>query len=133
MANPLTVYLQDHLAGSVQAVELVEFLRDQHQHDALGSACASGLATPAGLWLSIPKQSTLLPTYPFHLPSHAEILRFYMDEKIEAGHSLPPRSRLRSVPGFDIALYICIHRSRRKVLMFDVGPLFRSRLLSRTS
>ena len=32
MSDPLAVYLQDHLAGSVQAVELVELLRDQHKH-----------------------------------------------------------------------------------------------------
>ena len=32
MNDPLAVYVQDHSAGSVQAVELVEFLRDQHQH-----------------------------------------------------------------------------------------------------
>jgi hypothetical protein len=32
MRDALGIYLQDHLAGSVQAVELVEFLRDQHQH-----------------------------------------------------------------------------------------------------
>ena len=37
MSNPLAIYLQDHLAGSVQAVELVEFLRDQHANDSLGS------------------------------------------------------------------------------------------------
>jgi hypothetical protein len=34
--NPLAVYLQDHLAGSVQAIQLVEFLRDQHPNQALG-------------------------------------------------------------------------------------------------
>ena len=37
MSDPLTVYLKDHLAGSVQAVQLVEFLRDHHQNDALGA------------------------------------------------------------------------------------------------
>ncbi len=42
MSDPLTVYLQDHLAGSVQAIELVEFLCDQHKGDPLG-VFASGL------------------------------------------------------------------------------------------
>lgn len=37
MSDPLTVYLQDHLAGSVQAVQLVEFLRDYHRNEALGA------------------------------------------------------------------------------------------------
>jgi hypothetical protein len=37
MSDPLTVYLQDHLGGSVQAVQLVEFLRDHHKDSALGA------------------------------------------------------------------------------------------------
>jgi hypothetical protein len=40
MSDPLVVYLQDHLAGSVQAVELVEFLRDQHHREALRTFAA---------------------------------------------------------------------------------------------
>jgi hypothetical protein len=38
--NSLAVYLQDHLAGSVQAIELVEFLRDQHPNQTLGRFAA---------------------------------------------------------------------------------------------
>jgi hypothetical protein len=34
--DPLAVYLQDHLAGSVQAIQLVKFLRDQHSTNAVG-------------------------------------------------------------------------------------------------
>ena len=36
MSDRLSVYLQDHLAGSVLAVELVEFLQDQHANQPLG-------------------------------------------------------------------------------------------------
>ena len=37
VSDPLNVYLQDHLAGSVQAVQLLEFLRDHHRKEALGA------------------------------------------------------------------------------------------------
>ena len=42
MSDPLATYLHDHLAGSVHAVSLLEFLRDQHERDPLGRF-ASGL------------------------------------------------------------------------------------------
>lgn len=37
MSDPLSVYLQDHLAGSVQAIELLEAISDRHKSDPLGS------------------------------------------------------------------------------------------------
>jgi len=42
MADPLATYLHDHLAGSVHAVSLLEFIRDQHEREPLGRF-ASGL------------------------------------------------------------------------------------------
>jgi hypothetical protein len=33
MSEPLTTYLQDHLAGSVHAIELVETIRDHSAGD----------------------------------------------------------------------------------------------------
>ena len=36
MSDNLTTYLQDHLAGAVLGLELVEALRDQHAGEALG-------------------------------------------------------------------------------------------------
>ena len=44
MSDSLTTYLHDHLAGSVHAVSLLEFLRDQHDREPLGRF-ASGLLT----------------------------------------------------------------------------------------
>ncbi len=44
MSDPLGVYLQDHLAGSVHAIELLEFIRDQHANDPLGPFAAQLLA-----------------------------------------------------------------------------------------
>jgi hypothetical protein len=40
MSDPLATYLQDHLAGSVHAVELVEHLRDNHKGEWLGDFAA---------------------------------------------------------------------------------------------
>ena len=42
MGDPLATYLHDHLAGSVHAVSLLEFIRDQHEREPLGRF-ASGL------------------------------------------------------------------------------------------
>lgn len=42
MSDPLATYLHDHLAGSVHAVSLLEFIRDQHEREPLGRF-ASGL------------------------------------------------------------------------------------------
>jgi hypothetical protein len=44
MSDGLAVYLHDHLAGSNFAVELLEFLRDQHAGQRLGDAAAAMLA-----------------------------------------------------------------------------------------
>src|SRR5947209_1803683 len=40
MDDPLAIYLQDHLAGAVHAIELVERIRDQHSHRPLGKFAA---------------------------------------------------------------------------------------------
>jgi hypothetical protein len=40
MTNPLATYLHDHLAGSVHAVELLDFLQEQHRSDNLGQFAA---------------------------------------------------------------------------------------------
>ena len=37
MNDPLKIYLHDHLAGSVQAVEVLEHVRDEHRAEPLGS------------------------------------------------------------------------------------------------
>jgi len=42
--DPLATYLHDHLAGSNFAIELLEFLRDQHAGQKLGDAVAELLA-----------------------------------------------------------------------------------------
>jgi hypothetical protein len=42
MSDPLATYLHDHLAGSVHAINLLEFIRDQHEGEPLGRF-ASGL------------------------------------------------------------------------------------------
>jgi hypothetical protein len=34
--NALAIYLEDHLAGSVQAVELIDNIREDHRHEELG-------------------------------------------------------------------------------------------------
>jgi hypothetical protein len=44
MSDSLATYLHDHLAGSNLAVDLVEFLRDQHVGDPLGGFAATLLA-----------------------------------------------------------------------------------------
>jgi hypothetical protein len=44
MSDSLAVYLHDHLAGSNFAVELLEFLRDDHGGEWLGEAAAGLLA-----------------------------------------------------------------------------------------
>ncbi len=44
MSDSLAIYLHDHLAGSNFAVELLEFLRDQHPGEALGEAAVALLA-----------------------------------------------------------------------------------------
>ncbi len=44
MSDSLAIYLNDHLAGSNFAVELLEFLRDQHAGEWLGDAAAGLLA-----------------------------------------------------------------------------------------
>ncbi len=36
MSNPLTTYLQDHLAGSMQAIELLKAMRDHYTGEPLG-------------------------------------------------------------------------------------------------
>jgi hypothetical protein len=36
MADPLSTYIDDHMAGSVQAIELVEYLRGRHGKDPVG-------------------------------------------------------------------------------------------------
>jgi hypothetical protein len=41
MSDSLGTYLHDHLAGSNFAVELLEFLRDQHSGEALGASAAA--------------------------------------------------------------------------------------------
>lgn len=41
MTDPLAVYLQDHLAGSVHAVGLLEFMRDEHPGEGLGQFAAN--------------------------------------------------------------------------------------------
>jgi hypothetical protein len=40
MNEALAVYLQDHLAGSVHAVGLLEFMRDEHPNEPLGKFAA---------------------------------------------------------------------------------------------
>ena len=44
MSDPLAIYLHDHLAGSNFAIELLEFLRDQHAGQKLGDAAGELLA-----------------------------------------------------------------------------------------
>jgi hypothetical protein len=41
MTNPLGTYLHDHLAGSVHAIELLEFLHEQHSSEQLGRFAAA--------------------------------------------------------------------------------------------
>jgi hypothetical protein len=36
MNDPLVTYLEDHLAGAVHAIELVETIRDRHSNESLG-------------------------------------------------------------------------------------------------
>jgi hypothetical protein len=38
--DPLATYLQDHLAGAVSAIELLEMLRDQHKGESVGALAA---------------------------------------------------------------------------------------------
>jgi hypothetical protein len=40
MNDSLSTYLQDHLAGAAYAIDLVEFMRDQHKNDELGQFAA---------------------------------------------------------------------------------------------
>jgi len=41
MSDSLAIYLQDHLAGAAYAIDLVEFMRDQHKNDELGQFAAT--------------------------------------------------------------------------------------------
>jgi hypothetical protein len=41
MSDSLSIYLQDHLAGAAYAIDLVEFMRDQHKGDELGQFAAA--------------------------------------------------------------------------------------------
>jgi hypothetical protein len=40
MSDPLTTYLQDHLAGALQAIELLKAMRDSHAGEPLGRFAA---------------------------------------------------------------------------------------------
>jgi hypothetical protein len=40
MSNSLATYLQDHLAGSIHAIELVQHIRDEHAGESLGDFAA---------------------------------------------------------------------------------------------
>jgi hypothetical protein len=44
MSNPLGTYINDHLAGSAYAIDLVEFLRDTYEGEELGQFAAWLLA-----------------------------------------------------------------------------------------
>lgn len=44
MSESLAIYLHDHLAGSTFAIEVLEFLRDQHSGQSLGGAAVALLA-----------------------------------------------------------------------------------------
>jgi hypothetical protein len=44
MSNPLGTYINDHLAGSAYAIDLVEFLRDTYEGQELGQFAAWLLA-----------------------------------------------------------------------------------------
>jgi hypothetical protein len=44
MSDPLATYLHDHLAGSVHAINLLEFIRDQHNGEPLGRFASELLA-----------------------------------------------------------------------------------------
>jgi hypothetical protein len=41
MSDSLGIYLHDHLAGAASAIDLVEFVRDQHKGDELGHFAAA--------------------------------------------------------------------------------------------
>ncbi|MCU1241570.1 MAG: hypothetical protein JWO71_2296 [Candidatus Acidoferrum typicum] len=41
MSDPLATYLHDHLAGSVHAISLLEFIRDEHDGERLGRFASS--------------------------------------------------------------------------------------------
>jgi hypothetical protein len=40
MSDPLAIYLQDHLAGAVHALDLLEAIRDEHNGEPLGQFAA---------------------------------------------------------------------------------------------
>jgi hypothetical protein len=44
MSDALSTYLHDHLAGAAYAIDLLEFMRDQHEDDGLGRFAANTLA-----------------------------------------------------------------------------------------
>jgi hypothetical protein len=44
MSDPLATYLQDHLAGAVGGIEILEALRDQHEGEPLGRFASELLA-----------------------------------------------------------------------------------------
>ena len=44
MSDPLTTYLQDHLAGAVHATEILQTMRDDHDKDSIGQFAAQLLA-----------------------------------------------------------------------------------------
>jgi hypothetical protein len=44
MNDSLSIYLQDHLAGSASAIDLVDFMRDQYRNDEFGQFAARLLA-----------------------------------------------------------------------------------------
>jgi hypothetical protein len=44
MSDPLATYLHDHLAGAVHAIDLLEFIRDQHAGEPLSRFAAELLA-----------------------------------------------------------------------------------------
>jgi hypothetical protein len=44
MTDALSTYLHDHLAGAAYAIDLLEFMRDQHEDDDLGQFAADILA-----------------------------------------------------------------------------------------
>ncbi len=45
MSDPLATYLQDHLAGAMAGIEILEALRDQHAGEPLGSFATEMLAS----------------------------------------------------------------------------------------
>ena len=94
MSDSLAIYLQDHLVGAAYAIDLVEFMRDQHKNDELGQFAAT-------LLLDIKADRDVLQQVIVRVGSGSSVVKeltAWLGEKVS-------RTKLRRNAGDDLGLF----------------------------